>query len=157
MFKKRTTLSGLINPREWQRIQDSLADTFDVTLRTFSPEGKLLTKESRHTRLCSHLKPGKTSTNHNIYYQCVLESDIKSVLGIKKTTGFPCHFGMQTFVIPIRASGYSIFAYIVLGPVIPGVRKGPEEYVKEAKKMDIPTDELLDMLIEINAFSHTLS
>jgi ligand-binding sensor protein len=153
MLRKDLGLRSLVNLEEWQKIQDSFSEVLEVTLRTISSNGKLLSRVSRPTRLCDKVLPD------NPFYSdfcgsCVSKIDIKNLTGIKEEASFKCSFGLDLFVVPITGVGNRIIAHIILGPVILNRRKNSSEYAKEAEKLGIKLEELMDTLIEIKVFSY---
>ena len=138
MFQNGLELTKLVNLEEWQRIQDSFSDVLELTLRTISLDGKSLLKASRPNRLCDKI-PSEVSD---------------SILNIKEITSFKCPFGLEVFLVPIKAAGNRIVAYILVGPIILKKRKDASQYAKEAKKSGIKLDELMDALIAINVFTY---
>jgi len=152
MFPKDLRFTDLINPVDWQNIQDSLSEVLDITLRTFSPNGELLTKASRTSRLLTEIFP-KVHKISSLCGKCLLKSRVEEIKNITKDTNIKCPFDIDVFIIPIKSAGDAIIAYLVLGPVILSGRKSLSEYSKEAKEFGIKTEELADALIEIGVFS----
>ncbi len=153
MPQRNLDLTELVNLEEWQKIQDTFSDALEVTLRTISLDGKLLSKISRPNHLCNEVLSGFSGhsafcTNH------LLEAGPKEPLDIKKKASFKCALGLDIFVVPIKATGNRIAAYIIAGPLILKKRKDASEYAKNAKKFGIDLEKLVDALIEINVFSH---
>ena len=153
MFQTNLHFEDLVNIKDWQNIQDSFSEAFDVTLRTFSPEGNPLSEASRPTRLCKDIL-SKPSKDHDLCTKCLLDDTIPNIKDIKKDLNIKCHFDLDAFVVPIRAAGDMIVAYLIVGPMILKRRKDVSEYSKEAKKLGIKLDDLADALIEINVFSY---
>lgn len=153
MFQTNLHFEDLVSLADWQNTQDSFSEAFDVTLRTFSPEGNPLSEASRPTRLCKDILP-KLSKEYDLGTRCLFDETVTSMREIKKDTNFKCHFDLDTFVVPIKAAGDRIAAYLIAGPIILKHRKGVSEYSKEAKKLGIKLDDLADALIEINVFSY---
>lgn len=154
MFQKEWGLSDLIDVNEWQKLQDSFSETLGITLRTISVDSKLLSNTSRPTRVCTEILP-KIHSSSNFCSTCILGIDIKNGINIKEETNFKCPFGLEVFVVPIRAFGDKVVAYVVVGPLIVKSRKDASEYEKDAKKAGVSLEELMDALIEINVFSYT--
>ncbi len=142
MFQETLELKDFINFQDWQKIQDSLSETLEIVIKTFSSDGKLLSGASRFGRLYDEILP-----ECNPY-------KTEDISIIKKETNIKRPFGLDCFIIPIRAVGDNIIAYVMLGPVMLKERKNISEYAKEAKKYGIGLDRLQDALIEINVFSY---
>lgn len=153
MFRKDLGLKNLVNLEEWQKIQDSFSDVVEITLRTISLDGKLLSKVSRPNRLCGKIPP-HAPAYADFCGNCILKTDLQNLTDIKEETNFKCSFGLDLFLVPITAVGNRIIAHIILGPVILNRRKDSSEYAKEAEKLGIKLEELMDALVEINVFSY---
>lgn len=153
MFQESLCFSDLVNLEHWQKTQDLFADSFDVTLRTLSLSGELLSKTSRPNRICSEIIP-KLKRQSDFCGNCLARTDIKRPLDINKITNCKCPLGLDVFVVPIRAVGDRVFAYVIMGPLILKGRKSESGYAKDAKTLGIEPDELMDALIEINVFTY---
>ena len=153
MFQNGWQLSDLVNLEEWQNIQDSFSDVLEVTLRTISLDGELLSKTSRPSRLCSELLP-KISGQSDFCGNCLSRTDIKKPIDIEEKTNCKCLLGLDVFIVPIRAVGNRIFAYVIAGPLILKSRKTVSEYAKDAKRLGVELEKLIDALIEINVLTY---
>lgn len=153
MFEDELEFRDLINIEDWQSIQDCLSEVIDITLRTFSPDGNLISYTSRDTPLCTKIFP-KISERPNFCISCLVESSAKNIGAIKKDINLKCPFDLDMFVVPVRAVGEKILAYLILGPIILKERKSMSEYEEEAKRYNVNLEELADALIEINVFSY---
>lgn len=154
MFYNDISLADLVNLAEWQKIQDSFSEALEVTLRTVSPDGKYLSGASRHSIFCSSILP-KISGSYNFTCDDVAENGQQKLMEAVQNGGsikYP--FDVESFVIPITAFGNITVAYVIMGPVIPKIRKTDDEYKKEAQTHGINLDELKDSLIEINVLSY---
>ncbi|MFC1807693.1 PocR ligand-binding domain-containing protein [Candidatus Omnitrophota bacterium] len=156
MHREEIKLIDIANVEEWQSIQDQLSDVMDVTLRTFSPSGELISKTSRPNRVCDEIFPN-ICKNSDMVTQCLIHSRAENLRKIKKVTCLKCPFGLEVFVIPLNAVGDKIIAYIILGPIILKSRKTIEECAKEAEHrgMNVDIEELHDALIELSLFSYS--
>ena len=154
MVLRDLSFSSLVNLEEWQRLQDSFAEVLEVTLRTFSREGELLTKISRPNRLCN-----KVSPNHPAYAdscgKCILKKNLTNSIEAKQQVNFKCIFGLDLFSVPISAVGNGIISYIVIGPLILNRRKDISEDAEIAEKLGIELENLVDAMVEINVFSYS--
>jgi ligand-binding sensor protein len=153
MFQKPLDLENLVNLEEWQKVQDSFSDVLEVTLRTVSPEGKLVSKASRPSRLCNEILP-KTSSSHSDFCKYLAKTGAKLPIDLHKKTNFKCALGLDVFVIPIMATGNRTVTYIIMGPLILKSRKTKSEYANDAKKLGIELEKLMDALIEMNVFTY---
>ena len=143
--KDNLSLKDLIDIKEWQKIQDNLSNVTEINLRTFDPEGNLVTSPSKTPRLCGELLKncspclptflgGKGVVNKNLIYSC--------------------DSGLYNFVAPIRLGNGKIMGYIILGPVILVMRKSQEEYNKIAEKMHLSAEAFWGAIAEIRVVSY---
>ena len=152
MLYKDLNLADLVNLKEWQKTQDSFSEVLEVTLRTFSLDGKLLSKTSRPNRLCSEIIP-RLPGSEKICCNCAIKEHGESDVSAKKAT-IKCPFGLDAFIVPIMAISNVVVACIVVGPLILKSRKVVSEYAKDAKESGIKLEDLMDALIDINVFSY---
>ncbi|MDD5584893.1 MAG: PocR ligand-binding domain-containing protein, partial [Candidatus Omnitrophica bacterium] len=144
MLSNDFQLTDLINLEEWQKIQDSFAEVTSVTLRTFSPDGNLLSAASRPNRLCDEIL---AKASRNIFCtKCLTNVKVEAIKNIKGNLNLKCPFDFNLFVIPIKAVGENIIAYLLLGPVLLEEKKDISDYSKEAEKNGIALDVLKDAL-----------
>ena len=156
MFDIDLSLRNLVNLEEWQRIQDSFSEALEITLRTVSLNGKLLSRVSRPNRLCSKIPPNAPAYS-DFCGKCILKSEVKNFTEIKEEANFKCPFGLDLFLVPVTAVGSRIIAHIIVGPLILNRRKDIPEYGEYAEKAGVEPAELMDALLEINVFSHNKS
>jgi len=154
LFTRDLQLNDLVNLEDWQKIQDYFAEVVDITVKTISKDGALISKTSRPTRLCSEILP--KLPNHSAFCNdCIAKENLKNAaIDLKKEANFKCPLGLDVFVVPITAVGNRTVAYIILGPIILKSRKAISEYMKDAERLGIKLDALMDALIEINVFSY---
>lgn len=153
MFPEHTNFTELISLEDWKSIQDSLSEVLGIAVTTFSTDGTLLSKSSHPLRLFTEIIP-KIYKDSDCCIRFLFESSLKNLTNVKEETQFEGLFGLNIFVIPIRAAGDRIVAYSVLGPLILSNRKDISEYAKDTEKFGIELPELEDALLEINVFSH---
>ena len=153
MFPEDLSFTELVNLEHWQKIQDSFSDALELTLRTVSLEDTLLTETSRPNCICNGILP-KLSSRSKFCGNCLLNFDAKDTVDIKDRASFKCPLGLDAFVVPIKAVGNRIIAYIVIGPLILKNRRATSEYAKAARELGIKVEELTDALIEINVFTY---
>lgn len=139
MFDKELDLGSLVNLEDWQRAQDTLSASLEITLQTVSKNGETVGKISRPSRICTE----------KICNQC-----LPSVMGVKEKTSVKCPFGLEIHIIPVQIISNKIGAYLIAGPVIPRARKSEAEYANDAKDAGVNFDKLMDALIEINVYSY---
>ena len=154
MFQKEISLQNLVNLEDWQKIQDYLSEALEVTIRTISTDGELITRPSRQTHLSAEILP-KVFSFHDFCQNRVLGKDAEDTSTIKEVANFPGDFGTDIFVVPITAVGNKTIAYVIMGPLILKARKDVSEYEIQAQSVGVSLEELVDALIEINVFSYS--
>lgn len=154
MFYKDISLADLVNLAEWQKIQDSFSEVLEVTMRTVSLEGKLLTQVSRLSKYCTEIIPKFTYIDNLFGNDAAPDAAKKISLIVQNGGSLNLPFGAQLFFVPIKAIGNRDVAYVMVGPLILKSRKTAAEYEVEADKAGIDADTLKDMLIDINVFSY---
>lgn len=154
MFYKDINLGDLVNLADWQKVQDSFSEVLEVTLRTISLDGKLLSKISRPSRYCSEIVPKVKDFDNPCGDNPPTDSIAKLALAVRNGGNITLPFGVNAFLVPIKAIGNREVAYVMIGPLILKNRKKASEHKEEAKKLGINLNVLSDILIEINVFSH---
>lgn len=151
MLSNNFKLTDLVSLQEWQKIQDSFSEVTGVTLRTFSPDGNLLTRASLPNPLCDEFL-AKMSSN-SFCTRCLSSAKIENISDVKMQLNLVCSFGFNLFVIPIQAVGENIIAYLILGPTLLEPRTDVLGYTDEAKKLGVP----MKILAESIAMTTVLS
>ncbi len=156
MFQEDLDLIDLVNLEEWQKAQDQFSEVLEITIKTLSADGILISTISRPSRFCSDATIKKTDLA-NECVNCPSQTELAALSQLspsKNVINFKCPFGLDAFVIPIRAVGNRTVAYLSVGPLILTARRTRAEYQKEARKRGINIERLMDALIEISVFSH---
>jgi Predicted sensor domain len=154
MLYKDLGLADLVNLEDWQKIQDSFSEALEVTLRTVSLDGELLTKISHPSRYCSEILPKINNQDNFCGEYNSGDKHKKLAEAAQSGDGIKLPFGVEMFIIPIKAIGNRSVAYVTVGPVILKSRRTAAEYAKEALASGVDINELTDVLIDINVFSY---
>src|SRR3989338_6274099 len=133
MFYKDLNLPDLVNLEDWQNIQDLFAEALEITLRTISPDGAMLSNPSRPNRLCGEILSNAPSSNGYCKNCLASKSSKLPTLNLDRETNFKCPVGLDIFVTPIKAVGNRTVAYTLIGPLILKSRKSISEYTEDAK------------------------
>jgi ligand-binding sensor protein len=154
MLYEDLNLADLVNLEDWQKVQSSFSEALEVTMRTLSLEGVPLTNTSRSGKYCGEILP--RLQNQNNFYGDRIPDDGRGKLADAARDGSSIElpFGVEIFVVPIKAIGDRDAAYVVIGPFILKGRKSASEYAKELEGSEITPYELMDALIDINVFSY---
>ncbi len=154
MLPKDLGVADLVNLEDWQKMQDSFSDALEITMRTVSLDGKLLSNISRPNRYCSEILPKVYNQDNFCGSHDLSISQNKLAEAAQNGGNIKLPFGVEVFVIPIKAIGNRDVAYIIIGPIILKSRKSDFEYAKEAEGLGINIDDMADVLIDINVFSY---
>jgi len=150
MAPRLTVLKELVHFEDWQKIQDSFADTFGVSISTIDIKGNLLFKKSNPLELCEPQKidiPEYTKFNGH----WVIDNDLRLLPeGLSSARGL---FKLETFIFPIKTFGQHVVAFMVIGPVIVDKREDRSFYKSFAKYLGMDPDLLLDVLDQEKVFS----
>ena len=156
MYQHGLGLADLVGLKDWQRIQDSFSEALGITLRTVDLGGKLLTKISNPPIFLLYSKIGPTLHGYSKLCKfCQTKGEKQEIKDIREETNIKCPFGLDMYVLPIKAFGARIVAHIIVGPVILEKRKTASQYARYAQETGIPLEELTDALLDINVFSHS--
>lgn len=154
MLYKDLSLADLVNLEDWQKIQDSFSEALEITMRTVSLEGKWLSNLSRPSRYCSEILPKINDQDDFCGDKDLADSQKRFAEAAQNDGRIKLPFGVDLFIVPIKAIGNRDVAYVMIGPLIQKARKSASEYAKEAKDLGINIDDLSDSLIDINVFSY---
>lgn len=154
MFNKDLGLADLVNLEDWQKIQDSFSEAMEFTMKTVSLEGAPLSRISRPSRYCSDIYPKIPNIDTFCGDNPSIDKQRKLSAAVQNGGSIKLPFGVDIFVVPIKAIGNRDVAYVIIGPLILKSRKTSAEHAKEAQNLGIDLDELMDVLIDINVFSY---
>jgi len=151
MLQNELGLSELVNIEDWQKIQETFSEILGLTLRTIDIKGNPITRVSGPNRL-QDIIPQESETYSKLCTE-ILESTDK--VEIEEPTSFKAPFDLDIYLLPIKAFGERVVAYIIVRPIILNRRKTKAEYADEATKINVDLDHLMDILIDINVYSHS--
>jgi ligand-binding sensor protein len=148
--RKQPVFKDLVDPQDWQRIQDIFFEATNISLRTVDPEGKLITNTSGQTRLCNRFLKNST------YGLEVCGDCLPTFLGgeavVDRNLSFVCPPGFHNFFSPLKVNN-KVLAHIILGPVILVMRKPKENYQKLADELDVDLEEIWKAILDIRVIS----
>ena len=148
-------LKDLVRSEKWCSFQEHLSEALDLPIATIDSTGKISSKIHNPCALWEKISPHLPHSSYFVFCKtCILKSKSRKKIHLNETAHCKCPFDLDVFIIPIRSSGDSIVAYVVVGPVMLGKRKEPSEYMKYAESVGIGIEKLMDSIIEINVFSH---
>ncbi len=148
--RKLPVFKDLVDPQDWQKIQDIFFEATSISLRTVDPEGKLITNTSGQSRLCSNFLKNST------YGLEVCGDCLPTFLGgaavVDRNLSFVCPPGFHNFFSPLKVDN-KVIAHIILGPVILVMRKPKEHYQKLADELDVDLEEIWKTILDIRVIS----
>ena len=153
MYQRHFGLGSLVHLGDWQKIQDSFAESLGIALVTVDVNGNPITAASRPNRICGKI-PRESSLYKKSCRKCLLRKKSNKKRIDEYKGNLKCPFDLVPYSVPLTAVGDRTQAYMVVGPVILKERKNFSEYVDLAKSAKINGADLLDALIEINVFSY---
>jgi ligand-binding sensor protein len=141
-------ISSIIDLKKWQKIQDLFADVMGITIRMVDAHGVLLTKPSKPVRICELI----LMNNKKKCLDC-LKNHIEHFLD-RQTEELVCAAGFPNFVIPIIIEDSEIIGFLVVGPVLLGMRGSEEHYKETAQFLRLELDDFMDALREVKIVSY---
>lgn len=148
---------SLIDVQKWQEIQDNFSLVTDVSLKLVDNKGKFITKPSREPRLCTSLLMDSPAKKIICGAGC-LPTFLGGRSTVDRNLSYVCHHisGLHNFVAPLTLNEKAV-GYFILGPVIVGMRRPKEEYIRAAEILDLNLEDLWSALLEIKVASlHSL-
>ncbi|MDD5729702.1 MAG: PocR ligand-binding domain-containing protein [Candidatus Omnitrophica bacterium] len=146
----KMALSDLIDVKSWQRIQDNFSQVTNVCVRTVDSEGLPVTAPSGEPRLCTELLSG-SPVKSKICAFC-----LPTFLGgkgiVDKNLSYSCISGLTNFLTPLRVDD-KVVGYLIIGPVILGMRKSKEQYLKLAEDLNLDVEDLWSAIVELKVVS----
>jgi len=152
---KHTKLEDIIDLKQWHKIQELFADVIGVSIYTVDPEGKLIIKPSKVSRLC-HVLRTSTLYGSNPCFECIpcIPENVKSFLETQRVD-ISCPCGLHNFVVPITVKEKEIIGFLIAGPFILGGRKRAEDYKKITDSLGVDIEIYMDLIREVKVFSYT--
>ena len=143
------SLTELVEPSRWQRLQDHFASVLGILIRTISPTHTLLVNPSWPSGLpiepmIALLKIGEELDHLVPLHELPL--DISSL-----TTSL----GMTYAVVPLRATAEQLIAYFVIGPMIVGPREDELQFQQRVEAMGLEARALWPVLLSLKLYTFT--
>lgn len=156
IFGNGIAITDLVNIDTWHELQDLFSDVFELSLCTVSLKGEPICPPSRPARFCKDILPD-IQGHGNLCKVCPVSghSELPAEAERGETINMKCPFDLDVFIVPIKAVGKKIAAFIIMGPVIMNSRRSMSEYAAYAKKYGVSLEALTDTLIEISVFTHS--
>lgn len=151
-MKSEITLKDVVNIEQWQKIQDHFAEVLGTTMRTVDLGGNLLTTPSNPTKLCEELIKS-SPVGITRCERCLPASIADLELNEAWKEGYLCHIDLHNFSIPVILPTNKTIAYIMVGPVLLGMRPKLNKYEEKLKELGIDVEKIVDGLLEIKVFS----
>ncbi|MBU3933894.1 MAG: PocR ligand-binding domain-containing protein [Candidatus Omnitrophica bacterium] len=145
-------LKEVIDIKQWQEIQDHFAQVLGVTIRFVEPNGNLLTRPSKTTRLCEEVIRSSAAGIAQCG-RCLAPAAPNLETEQMWKEGYLCPIGLHNFSIPVNLPNNETIAKLLVGPVLLGERQKPGRYREKIAELGIDLDKFIDALIEIKVFS----
>ena len=152
MPHQKISLADLVSLDDWQKIQESFSESLGITLQTIDEHGKTLSKITGPKQLCTKIY-NRDFLLMKLCGKPVLREGER--ISVREESNLKCPFDLDVYILPIRAAGKQIVAYLVVGPLILNKRRSEEEYARYIKDGKINIEDLMDALIEISVFSYS--
>lgn len=146
-------LRQLIDTEKWSEFLKRFIDVLRINIFIVDPAGRVILSfyhqgergryGSRFLKMTFGFDPTQKQIN-------LLQSFERH--GIYLVAKDPFHF--HTYAVPIRIEGEKVIAYLIVGPVILNKRWTNDEYLKLAQKLNLKTDDFLDLVYEVRVVSH---
>ncbi len=143
-------LKDLLDLNQWQKIQDNFSAVTNVGLRTLDNGCKLFTSASHEPRLCSELLK-KSQVKNKVCGTC-LPTFLGGKEVVNKNLSFICHAGLHNFISPLKVQN-RILGYVIVGPVVLGMRKSKQQYNEAAEELNLDLEEFWGAILEIKVIS----
>ncbi len=148
--RENLSLSGLVDIKEWQGIQDKFAAIANVGLRTIDMEGNFITSPSGMPNLCNTVIK-ETFLKDEICDMC-LPTFLGGKAIVDRNLSFICYPGLHNFLAPLKL-GDKVFGYVIVGPLILVMRQSKEQYRQAANELGIELNELWNAILELKVIS----
>lgn len=141
------SLTAFVEPTRWQRIQDHLARVLNIPIRTVGLSRELLVPASwpaslTHDHAISLLNAGDE-----------LEQLIPANQPPQDCASITTRLGATYTVVPIRPCADFIAAYVVIGPVVVGVREDELNFRQRVHAMGLDASSLWPVMLSLKLFS----
>lgn len=146
-----SSLTDLIDIKEWKKIQDDFSQVASIGIRTLGPQGNLIISPSGENRLCELIKDSKK--RELICGKSCLPAFLGGKGIVDKDLSYVCFEGLHNFIVPIKLDGSRVLGYLVLGPVILIKHKAKEEYKKTAEDLNVSLEDLWSAILELKVVS----
>lgn len=124
-------IDQIVNPANFQAIQDDIASATDLAIITVDYKGKPITKHSKCTEFCNIVR----SSQYGVYCESCDSHGGLEAARLRKPYVYTCHAGLIDFAIPILANNLYLGAFmagqVLLSPL--DSDKGPEQILHGIK------------------------
>ncbi|MCX7926560.1 MAG: PocR ligand-binding domain-containing protein [Candidatus Omnitrophica bacterium] len=149
--KKPIKFNDLVRIEDWQRLQDLFSSVSNIGIYTVDPEGRILTEDSKESRLCKDFIKKSIYGLETCGGYC-LPTFLGGKAIVNRNYNFVCPPGFHNFLTPLRIND-KVLAYVIMGPVILVMRKPKEAYQQLANDLNVDLEQLWKAIMEIRVIS----
>ncbi|MBI4341179.1 MAG: hypothetical protein HY598_02730 [Candidatus Omnitrophica bacterium] len=141
-----TLLEG-VEPARWQRLQDRLAHVLGVPIRTVGLSRELLVPPSWPSSLVNDQTIALLRAGEE------LEQLIPSGQLLREVASVTTTLGATYAAVPMRAAPELILAYVVIGPIVVGVREEELQFRQRVHAMGLDASALWPLMLSLRLYS----
>ena len=147
VLRRCVRLDELLEPAQWQRLQDRFTHVFGLGLRAVSPQHHLLSTPSwpagvDGARLIEGLRLGE---------------EIDALLPAEALPHDPATLttplGVSFSAIPLRAADAQVLGYLLIGPVVLGKREEPEAFRRRVAALGVDAESAWPLLLTVKVYT----
>jgi hypothetical protein len=144
---ERLSLPDLVEPSQWQRLQDHFANVLGIPIRTINPSHQLLVNPSwppslEAERAISMLKIGEE-----------LEQLVPVAEPPPNTSSLTTPLGITYAVVPIRTTSQRIIGYFIIGPVVVGSREDELQFRQRVSARGLDAQSLWPVILSLKLYT----
>jgi len=141
------SLLNFVDAQAWQRIQEHLAHVLAIPIRTIGFSHELFVQPSWPANLM----------NDSVIALLQAGEELDQLLPVKslpqELTSITTAIGVTYSAVPIRATPETLSAYVVLGPIIVGVREDEIEFKRRVNQLGLDAAVLWPVLLSLKLYS----
>lgn len=140
-------MTELIGPDAWQHLQDHLSRVLGIPIRTLGRSHELLAHPSWPAHLMSDAAMGLIHAGEELDELLPLQQLPEEM------TSFTTALGASYAAVPIRATPELAAGFVVLGPVVVGVREDEVEFRRRMNQLGLDATAIWPVLLSLKLFS----
>ena len=145
----RETFSQLFGVQRWQQLQAHFCQVLGLTLRTLSPDRKLIGEPNWP----AGLDPQEVTERFGLGEE--LEELLPTDTLLKQTAVISRPLGVSFAAIPLRSAADRILAYLIVGPVVLGTRERIETFQARIEAIGLDPEPIYAILLAVKLYSYS--